>query len=175
MDFIALDVETANPNFASICQIGAATFRDGEVVDEFSTLVDPQDYFHFMNISVHGITEDDVKGAPTFSEIAPELNERLAGSICATHTAFDRTAIYQVCSRFELEPPSCNWLDTARVARRTWESVAHKGYGLANLTSMLGIQFQHHDALEDAIDLTFPTTLTCANTGQTVQYQPIEN
>jgi len=43
-----------------------------------------------------------------------------------------------------------NWLDTARVARRTWDAVARKGYGLANLASMLGIEFKHHDALEDA-------------------------
>ena len=46
--------------------------------------------------------------------------------------------------------PGCDWLDTARVARRTWDAVARKGYGLANLASMLGIEFKHHDALEDA-------------------------
>ncbi len=150
MDFVALDLETANPDLSSICQIGIATFRDGQVVEEFSTLIDPEDYFSAMNISIHGITEDHVRGAPTYAQICDPINNVLSGSICATHTHFDRCAIQQCCARHDLPPPDCNWLDTARVARRTWDAVAQKGYGLANLASMLGIEFKHHDALEDA-------------------------
>jgi hypothetical protein len=40
---------------SSICQIGIATFRDGQVVSEFSTLIDPEDYFDPMNIFIHGM------------------------------------------------------------------------------------------------------------------------
>ncbi len=35
--------------------------------------------------------------------------------------------------------------------RRTWEQFAHRGYGLANIADFLKINFEHHDALEDAI------------------------
>ena len=150
MDFVALDLETANPDLSSICQIGIATFRDGQVVSEFSTLIDPEDYFDPMNIFIHGIMEDHVRDAPTYTQICDQINSILAGSICATHTHFDRSAIQQCCARHDLPLPECNWLDTARVARRTWDAVARKGYGLANLASMLGIEFKHHDALEDA-------------------------
>ena len=150
MDFIALDVETANPDLASICQIGVARFESGQVTSEFSTLVDPQDYFDFVNVSIHGIDEDAVGGAPTFAEIAPKINAWLDGAICATHTHFDRSAIHQACSKHGALIPNCDWLDTARVARRTWQEVAQKGYGLGNLASKLGIEFKHHDALEDA-------------------------
>ena len=41
-------------------------------------------------------------------------------------------------------------LDSARVARRTWENLAWKGYGLYNVCQYLGYEFAHHDALEDA-------------------------
>lgn len=150
MNFISLDVETANPNLASICQVGLAVFRDGKVVNEFSSFVDPEDYFDPTNVHIHRIREDTVRGAPTFAQINEQINEFLADSICATHTAFDRSAIHQCCAKYSVQPPDCNWLDTARVARRTWEAVAHKGYGLANLAMMLGIEFKHHDALEDA-------------------------
>ena len=150
MDFVALDVETANPDLASICQVGIAVFRNGQVVDEFSTLVDPQDYFDPMNTFVHGIEEADVVGSPTYGEICGKVNELLQGGICATHTAFDRSAIHRCCTRLATSPPDCQWLDTARVARRAWASVAAKGYGLANLAAMLNIEFDHHDALEDA-------------------------
>jgi DNA polymerase-3 subunit epsilon len=150
MDFVALDVETANADLASICQIGIATFQQGRIIDEFSTLIDPEDYFDPMNVYIHGITEDDVRNAPSYAQINEHMNAILDGQICATHTHFDRSAIHQSCSKNNVPAPDCSWLDTARVARRTWENVAHKGYGLAPLAEMLGIEFRHHDALEDA-------------------------
>jgi DNA polymerase-3 subunit epsilon len=42
------------------------------------------------------------------------------------------------------------WLDSARVARRVWKECAWKGYGLYNVCKILGYDFRHHDALEDA-------------------------
>jgi DNA polymerase-3 subunit epsilon len=44
MNFVAVDVETANPDFASICQIGIARFEGGKLTEEWSTLVNPDDY-----------------------------------------------------------------------------------------------------------------------------------
>jgi DNA polymerase-3 subunit epsilon len=151
MNFVALDLETANADLASICQIGIAKFKDGEIIEEVSSYIDPKDFFHPINVAIHGITEDDVVGAPTFVDFADNLSSILsAPTICVTHTHFDRSAIHQACAKHSLDFPTCRWLDTARVARRSWSSVAQKGYGLANLAAMLGIQFNHHDALEDA-------------------------
>ena len=66
------------------------------------------------------------------------------------HTHFDRVAMVQATSKYDLRLPSCKWLDSARVARRTWEQFASKGYGLDSVCSFLGYEFAHHDALEDA-------------------------
>lgn len=68
MKFVALDVETANPDMASICQIGIVHFEDGKVVDSWSSLVNPKDYFDDMNVSIHGIEERDVRDAPDFKQ-----------------------------------------------------------------------------------------------------------
>jgi DNA polymerase-3 subunit epsilon len=46
--------------------------------------------------------------------------------------------------------PLPTWLDSALVARRTWEQFAYGGYGLQNVCGYLGYEFPHHDALEDA-------------------------
>ena len=54
VDFIAIDVETANADMSSICQIGIAKFRDGKLSGEWVTYLDPQTYFDEMNISIHG-------------------------------------------------------------------------------------------------------------------------
>ena len=76
MNFLALDVETANADYSSICQIGIAEFRDGQVVSKWSTLINPEAYFDDFNVQIHGITEDDVEDAPTFDSIytsGPEI------------------------------------------------------------------------------------------------------
>ena len=150
MDFTSIDVETANPDLSSICQIGIVQFRDGAIAHRWKSFVNPDDYFDPMNISVHGIRESDVSDAPSFSELAPELHGYLTSSIVCHHTHFDRTAIHAVHTRHGLSMPEVQWLDTARVVRRTWLDRSRSGYGLRAVADMLGITFNHHDAEEDA-------------------------
>ena len=88
MDFMAIDFETANADLSSVCQVGLVAFKNGEVVDTFSTLVDPQDHFDGINISIHGIDEAAVKGAPTFAQVFPEIVQRTTRAIVASHTLF---------------------------------------------------------------------------------------
>jgi len=150
MEFVALDFETANADMSSICQIGLVLFKDGLLQEEWKTYVDPEDFFDEINISIHGIDETTVKGAPTFQDIASQICSYLDGRIVVCHTHFDRVAIHQACAKYDLHVPTCTWLDSARVTRRTWEQFAHRGYGLANVCAAIGYQFAQHDALEDA-------------------------
>jgi len=150
MEFASLDVETANADRSSICQIGIAHFVDGCLAEEWSTLVNPEDYFDSFNVSVHGITEDMVKASPVFPELVAGIRDRVRTKIVLSHTPFDRVAIAQACLKYGLEGVECAWLDTARVARRTWNQFAERGYGLHNVCAVIGYDFRHHDALEDA-------------------------
>lgn len=150
MEFVAIDVETANADMASICQIGLAKYRDGILVEEWSSLIDPEDYFDFINVDIHGITEDDVAGAPQFPDVFHNLSEFLSGGICVCHTHFDRVSVGRAINKYSLNSISTVWLDSARVARRAWEECAWSGYGLSNVCKMIGYKFVHHDALEDA-------------------------
>lgn len=150
MDFVAIDVETANADMASICQIGIAKYKDNELIEVWSSFVDPEDYFDFINIDIHGITEEDVEGKPTFPEVAHHLASYLNDTICVSHTHFDRVSIRRALAKYDLPQFKTTWLDSAKVARRTWEEFAWKGYGLANICQRIGYEFKHHDALEDA-------------------------
>ena len=150
LDFVAIDVETANANMASICQIGLASFQDGALVSEWKSYVDPEDYFDAINISIHGITEDIVRGEPVLPAIVDEIVGQLDGQIVVSHTHFDRVAVSQAFTRYDLSTPGCTWLDSARVARRTWSECSQRGYGLDNICQLIGYEFAHHDALEDA-------------------------
>ena len=42
LNFVALDVETANADASTICQIGIVTFTNGAVDGTWSTLIDPE-------------------------------------------------------------------------------------------------------------------------------------
>jgi DNA polymerase III subunit epsilon len=150
VQFAAIDVETANADMASVCQIGIVHFAAGSVSEEWKTYVDPEDYFDELNVSIHGIDANVVAGAPTFCEIADRIYSRLESQVVVTHSAFDRVAVYQAATRGKISPPNCTWLDSARVARRAWLNLAHSGYGLANVCKHIGYTFRHHDALEDA-------------------------
>lgn len=150
LDFTVIDVETANFDRASICQIGLVRYRAGACVQEWKTYVDPQDYFDGRNIEVHGIRASDVDGAPTFPEIIEPLREWLEGFAVISHTAFDRTAIHGAARKHGVDTPACRWLDSACVARRAWGRDRVPGYGLHDLCGSLGYAFRHHDALEDA-------------------------
>ncbi|CAL2095796.1 transposase [Tenacibaculum sp. 190524A02b] len=150
MDFLAIDVETANSDMASICQIGFVVYDKGEIVKEWSSLINPEDYFDYWNESVHKITESDVEGSPVFPDVYDFLKEHLEGNVGVCHTHFDRVSLNKVCLKYGLPIIPVKWVDTAKVARRCWGEFSYKGYGLANVCDKLGYVFKHHDALEDA-------------------------
>jgi DNA polymerase-3 subunit epsilon len=150
VNFVALDVETANSDVASICQIGIAKYAAGQMVDEWSSLIDPEDDFDFMNVAIHGITEQNVAGCPTLPEVLEVLDRYLSNAICVCHTNFDRGAIRRAFEKYGLDQLDIVWLDSASVARRAWKDCAWRGYGLANICRLIGYGFEHHDALEDA-------------------------
>jgi DNA polymerase-3 subunit epsilon len=150
MDFVVIDVETANADLSSICQIGIASFREGELADSWESLVNPEDYFSAVNVSIHGIDNCQVKDAPTWKDVFPQVASRLQDRIAVCHTPFDRLALARACDRYDLSGCDCTWLDSARVVRRAWPEFSRSGYGLANVATHFGIEYQAHDALEDA-------------------------
>lgn len=151
LNFVAVDVETANADFASICQIGIVVFKDGRMQEVWESLVDPEDFFDAINVSIHGIDEDRVKGSPTFPEILNIMRNYFENRIIVSHTPFDIVSLARAAEKYG-ESINCPiWLDTAKVVRRAWpEKYAAKGYGLANIARGFGIEFSHHNAKEDA-------------------------
>lgn len=168
MKFLAVDVETANADYSSICQIGIVHFDNGQIIDKWSTLINPEAYFDPFNISIHGITEKDVIDAPTFDSVHGIIKERLTGQVTVHHMPFDKVAITRACLEYGLEIIQPFWLDSAKIVRRTWEEFAYRGYGLANILKHLRIEFQHHDALEDALAAGLVVQRACEQSGMDV-------
>lgn len=149
VEFIALDVETANENYSSLCQIGIVSFSEGQVVDKWETYVNPETYF--LNTWLHGIDEETVKDAPLVPEAIRMLADRIQGKPVIHHTHFDRVAIQQACLEHDLECPLSITLDSARILRRVNQNFLTSGYGLANACGHYGIDIEgHHNAVRDA-------------------------
>lgn len=166
MDFVCIDVETANCERDSICQIGLVTVRNGEIEETWSSLVNPEDWFDSWNEAIHGISEDMVEDAPTFPQIREGLYSRLSNFVSISHTPFDRVAVQRAAEKYELDYPVTTWLDSARIARRAWpDRFGRTGFGLDNVARELGIEFKHHDALEDARAATEIVLRACEETG----------
>lgn len=150
VDFVAIDVETANPDLASICQVGVVTFKDSKPSHTFQALVNPEDEFSPVNVSIHGIDESSVSGCGTFPVAMESLRPLLNGKIVVSHTTFDQISLLRAIEKYQLPAIECRWLDTARVVRRTWKQFAKSGYGLADVAKWCDIHFVHHRAHEDA-------------------------
>lgn len=148
--FFALDVETANNDRGSICQIGVACVRPDNSIDTWVTYVDPQ-VGRWVFTGLHGISARTVQGAPTFAEVLPVLQNALGGAIVYQHSGFDRSAVKAACGNCGLPIPEWNWRDSVHVARAAWPELrGNGGHGLASLKQYLGLEFEHHDAGEDA-------------------------
>lgn len=151
LNFVALDVETADSAYPeSICQIGMAVVRDGQIVDSFAHLVHTPHKFAWWQRTNLSIDEAAIAIAPAFIEIARTISPLMVGPVFS-HTSYDKFAVAQACSASGHDFPDAVWLDSAQVVRRAWpDRYGKAGYGLKNVATDMGIEFLHHDAGEDA-------------------------
>lgn len=151
--FVALDVETANQNWGSICQIGLVKVVDGEEVDRASWLCRPPaglDEFDPFNVGIHGITAEAVAGSPQVGELIDGLCEFVGELPLVAHNAqFDSSALRYACLACEREVPQLMFACTLAQARATKLDVAN--HRLPTLAEFFHVELtSHHDAAADA-------------------------
>lgn len=150
MRFVAIDFETANSRPDSACQLAMVTVHDGQVVDRQSWLIRPTRlYFSPRNIEIHGIRPEHVEHQPTIEQLWPQIGQRLDGETLIAHNArFDIGVLVASLAAVDIACPNLEFSCTRSLARRAWPGQPR--YGLKPLGTWLGIDFKHHDALEDA-------------------------
>lgn len=150
MDFVAIDFETANADPASACSVGIVTIKNNIVVDEYYSLIKPRKMaFDSSNIQVNGITPAMVENAESFPDVWAEMAKRLDGQTVAAHyAAFDIKVLKASLDDYHLSYPAiryvCSWL----IGKAVWPDLV--SYRLDVLAKRIGLQFTHHNALEDA-------------------------
>lgn len=150
LPFAVLDVETTGLSSDRDRVIEIAIVRcasDGSFIDEWSTLVDPGRDPGPTHI--HGISADDLVGAPSFAKIAEELAERVEGSMIVAHNlSFDAGFLGAEYARTQTPLPNQTALCTLQLARHVLPDIG--GYSLAACAAALGIDHPNaHRALPD--------------------------
>lgn len=150
--YAILDIETTggSPKTEKITEI-AIFFHDGnKVVDEWSTLINPEKDIPYFITGLTGITNEMVANAPRFYEIAKELVERTEDYTIVAHNAsFDYGFIKNEFSRLGFEY-NREVLCTVRLSRKLIPG--HKSYSLGKICKDLGIEItDRHRAAGDAL------------------------
>ena len=146
--FVAIDFETANYLPDSACAIGLVVVKDSRIVRREHHLIrPPQEHFAFTHI--HGITWDDVRGAPTFAGLWPLLEEIIgdADFLAAHNASFDRRVMESCCRTYGLDRTARPFVCTVNVARKVWRLFPTK---LPDVCRHLNIPLVHHQADSDA-------------------------
>ncbi|MFT5049239.1 MAG: DNA polymerase III epsilon subunit-like protein [Chlamydiales bacterium] len=149
---VALDTERpASRGAPHLLELAAVRVVDGEIVDQFSTLVCPSIPIEADTTAVHGIVEDDVRDAPTVERVLNDFSAWVGDDWMVAHRSeTDAELLAFEYLRNDLEPPPGLFLDTLSLSRRYIpDSPDHK---LRTLAEHLDLEeFDAHRALPDAV------------------------
>lgn len=151
-EVVVFDIETTGLSAASdvITEIGAVVMTNGQETARFQTFADPERHIPPNITQLTGISDSDVKGAPSQQSAVRAFLEFADGRMLAAHNAsFDVGFIYEACRRYQIdfEP---RFIDTLAVARALLPSL--KSHRLNIVAQFLGLpDFNHHRATDDAV------------------------
>lgn len=149
LNFMAIDFETANDRYDSACAIGIAFVADGEVAETFYSLINPGCAISPENTAIHGITDSDVKDAPTLEDIWPDIVPFLGRCVVLAHNAiFDMSVLKKSLPEYMTEGIDFKYVDTISLCR----DFVPGQKNLAHCAECLGVPLEHHhNALDDAV------------------------
>jgi len=154
LDFVVVDVEATGaktpPN--RIIELGAYRIRQGRIVDKFVTLVNPELPIPRFVVALTGITNEMVKAAPLFAEVAPKWLEFVSDAVLVAHNApFDTSFLNHEISRVYPGHRMVNThLCTVKLTRRTIPGLMN--YRLDTIADHFSIPiFDRHRAGSDAL------------------------
>ena len=150
LNFVSIDFETANFFRGSPCAVGLTHVTDGKVQETQERYI-YQDDFNGFNISIHGITPEDVADAPTFEETWPWLQEQIGDlPVVAHNAAFDTGVMRDALDDAELPWPNLTYGCTLIMGRRTYQLPSYRLPFVAEAAGFPLDPDTHHKASHDA-------------------------
>lgn len=145
MDFIAIEIDTANQWRDSICSIGLVKVVQSEVVDSLFTYINPNQPFDEYHTSKHGITKDLVQLSPTFKEFYPILDQWISNqTVIGYHEAFIQSVLEESCQSIGELVPYCTFGCILEFAKN--QSPEQQHFSLRTLGHLFGIPLELEEA-----------------------------
>ncbi|MBC1373021.1 ATP-dependent DNA helicase DinG [Listeria booriae] len=143
--YIVVDLETTGNQAAKsdkIIQFSACIIENGQIVDQFSTFLNPEKRIPPFIKELTGISDKDVKDAPLFEDVSSIIHSLIDGSIFVAHNvSFDWTFLQKEMREAGEPPLKMKLLDTVELARIMYPTV--DSYKLQDLADEFGFG---HDA-----------------------------
>jgi len=150
--YAVIDVETTglSPKHERLTEIAIVIVEDGKIINEFSSLLNPEKKIPYRITQLTGINNQMVQEAPRFFEIAKQVVQMTENCTFVAHNAsFDYRFIQAEFSRYGFDYQR-KLLDTVKLSRKLLPGF--RSYSLGKLTAQLGIQINgRHRALGDAM------------------------
>lgn len=162
-EYVVFDIETTgfSPINNKITEIGAVKIKNGEIIDRYSQLINPEVPIPEKIVDLTGITDELVRNKPTIDNILPGFYNFIEGSVLVAHNAsFDVGFIRQNLSKLgiDIENPV---LDTLELTRNLFPEL--KSHKLNIVAKHLNVSLEnHHRAVDDA-EATAHIFLKCKN------------
>lgn len=151
MNYVVFDIETTglNPKYEKIIEVGAAKVRDAEVVDTFSTFVNPGKGLPERIKELTGICDTDVINAPYIEEVLDAFIEFAGDDILLGHNLIFDYSFVKKAAVNQKRTFHRNGIDTLKIARRFLADLESRN--LSFLCEYYKIHLEAHRALNDAL------------------------
>jgi len=151
--FAFLDLETTglSPWFGDrVCEVGIVITEGKRIKEQYQQLVNPESPLSPGAASTNGLTDDDLKSAPLFAEIAPKVLGALSDTVVVCHNAqFDIQFLDSEFKRLGHEIQIPNLIDTLSLARQFFDLPS---YSLLSIAEAFHVPMTNmHRALNDAL------------------------
>ena len=147
--FVIVDVETTgtDPKMADLVEIAAVKVKGGKITDRWSSFVNPGR--PIVGNQMHGITDKDVKGAPSPAEAAAKVMAFVGDAPIVGHSVGFDLAFIEAALADGTRIEQGRYLDALAIAREGYPDL--ENYKLPTLSNYFGVDLtQAHRALPDA-------------------------
>ncbi|WP_432400490.1 PolC-type DNA polymerase III [Wukongibacter sp. M2B1] len=150
--YIVFDIETTGLSFKhdKITEIGAVKIKGGEIIDNFSALVNPEVRIPPKIVELTGITDHMVRDKPTIDKVLPGFVDFIGDAPVVAHNAsFDTSFIKENLRKLNLDFNNAI-VDTLSLSRILVPKL--KRFKLNILAKHFNIKLEnHHRAVDDAL------------------------
>ena len=149
-DYVVFDLETTglDPVLDKIIEIGALKYKDNELVDKFSFLINPECLLPDIIVNITGITDEELKNELTIKDVLPKfLNFIEDLPLIAHNSQFDLSFIEEKIKMLNLKIPKNKNIDTLELAKNYIpRAYNHK---LETLKKYFKLDYASHRSIDD--------------------------